>query len=395
VEIQARLGDTLVMRADHWPVDDRVSLAKQMIDVNAELWSWQTGTCLLTSRDRGVLLPGRDETMLEAAVNEWQRRAASGLLASTLDRRLLTLVGTESGELDALVESCERLNRKNTSIKILEAAHVPIPLTIIVDGSSEVLDELSEEIRYVLKAEGSSGGVGVYLNGQRGYDRASLKRLISEFAQQGRLPARFQIQEFVEGRSMGATAVFDHEGGFRVASIHRQDVRDAAFDSGHWRRPEQDTLEAFVGEVYARLACVAGLRLLGPVGIDFQMSESRAVVLEINARLTACTPFAWLRERLAHVDIQAMDLLTDIRLSLADLTNPQFSAVIRNVISQVDGEWRLMLLPQGLDPFHANRILFVNDERNELKRAFFEAFPNARTSEDREQGGKCRINQIR
>jgi hypothetical protein len=399
--IYAQPSDFLVVRLHDGTGSDADRLTHHLLNLNAEIWHSQTGISLLTPSSGVVSYVAKDETMLETAVNLFKRGTARTLIASSVTPRLVNMLKAENTELDQIARSCDLLNHKNSCLPMLQALGVRVPWTMTINQHLQdvaaVLDlvhELTNGYRYVLKADGSSGGVGVYTNGVAGYDASSLCQLMLDMLAQRRLPSRFQIQEFVPGTPMGALGIFDGRGHFRLLSVHVQGVSDGVFRSGHWRRSIHDQLGPQVREVYERIAGAPNLHPKGPLGIDFKVTGSGISVLEVNARLTGSGPIAWLLSRPAihdlcssrsssGNDLDSIDLV-DIELGPRDLGGGKLLDAITSILGEpaVRSACRglPMILPQGLDPYRPSKVMFINDTDGRLKRAFYAVFPQTEPS---------------
>jgi glutathione synthase/RimK-type ligase-like ATP-grasp enzyme len=369
------------MHAGNWDRGDPAPLIAHCLDLNAAIWRRQTGIALMEPRSGKVSLAVPGESMLGHAVRLW-KQAGGAFVAANLTSRLVDLLHTGDPELVAVSRSCESLNHKNSAMRLLTAHSIPSPWTLTADDgvrsadeARDVLSVLPKDGQYVLKADGATAGVGVYTNHHAGYDVPALTRLVLHLLERHRLPSRFQIQEYFAGRSMSALAVFRTDGGFDLLSIQEQGLQNGEFISAHWRRPVHERLAPQVAEVYRRIASIPGLRLLGPVGIDFQESNGDIAVVEVNARLTGSAPIPWILQALerAAVPVDSVDLLIgvdlDQKLILGNGLLPAIEAALSEPSARGPGSLPRMILPQGLNAFGKSRILLVNDLSGRLRKA--------------------------
>jgi hypothetical protein len=385
-----RPGDILVIRPNTGTDPSTPGFMSHLIDLNAEIWKAQTGIALMTSRSGIVSFPAQQETMLEHSVNLFAAETTRRLIACSVTPRMVSVMNAAHTELDQIARSCEVLNHKNSCLPLLETLGIPIPWTMPFDhpydpdAVIDTIHKLSGTRRYVFKADGSSGGVGVYTNEGGGYEPEQLAEFVSGLESQSRLPRRFQIQEFASGEPMGAIAVFDGPGRFRLLSVHRQGIAGTSFRSAHWRKSLPAELVSRVTNVFERLSRAPDLLLHGPIGFDFIASDDSITVLEVNARMTGSAPIAFLLSLASTFpshnssSIQAIDLV-EAFLSQEDLHGQHLLAAITDIRSRHStgpspGSGP-MILPQGLDPARPTKLLFVNDPDGRARQAFRDVFP--------------------
>ena len=358
-------------------------MALTAISVNHAIWKSLTGIELASATSRFVLatgdpsppaepLPGNLTwhvgSMLDAAASRY-RNEGETLLAFVLDNRLAAALGLREQGHDALVDQARAtslLMDKNVAMQALLDVGVDCARTYPVDDDADlnrVLGRIPSSGRYVFKPAGGAAGIGVYGNvgGGAGIDLVSAH--IDELRRTNRLPRRFQIQEFLHGVPFGVTAWFGAERTFAILEIHRQEISDEGrFVGGRWSAALQAELEECASEICGHLAEIEQPRFAGLICLDVIDRK----VIEVNPRLTASAPIAHILRRASQIarhlggsfDVAQIDLNSRVDIPYALMRNGTLAGLIDDIWS----ERRVLVLPQGLNPFGACRVVFVNDD---------------------------------
>ena len=327
------------------------------VDVNAEIWRRLTGMELASSRSRIVLAPA----VLHAAA-AYYRAGAVAFLAFVLDDALAGELRIDDSALLRQARATTRLMDKNVAMGVLAAHDVPRPVTHCWDDrtSPSQLDALPDGPSYVFKPAGGAAGIGVFPGGGRGASRDAVLEHVAELRRLGRLPRRFQIQEFVPGPLLGTTGRLRPDGRFDVLEVHGQEVdADGRFVGARWALAEQDRLRREVVPVYETLAGAADL----PPLMCLDVVAGR--VLEVNPRVTGSAAIAHvlrheaaLSARRAPGRIERIDVVSQFEIPPEAIR----SGRILDVVETVRQRYGALVLPQGLNPFGRSRIVIVDDD---------------------------------
>lgn len=386
-----RPNDTLVVQVAG-AGESIISRVKAALDVNCSIWRALTGIQLIPATGRIVLaLPhplqgvsGLPKNiichvggLLDAAVSEHRDRGGA-FLASVLNESILKNIERCQSKFNYLLEQAHNtswLMDKNSAIEMLHSKGVKCARTFIVNEESDleqVLDSIPAAGRYVFKPAGGAAGVGLYTNDGRGASLQSIRTHLETLRNTGKLPRRFQIQEYVAGMPYGVTAYLSRNNSFRILEIHQQQINDAGrFIGGRWTADLQEQKIPFVRAVYKRLADMVHPYLSGLVCLDFIDDK----VIEVNPRMTASAPIAHiLRDyyRIAHYlefdfRIEQIDINTNVPISFEFI----YDGRLQGLIETFWKERRVLILPQGLNPFGGSRLLFINDDSHgAAQRAF-------------------------
>jgi hypothetical protein len=374
--LYTRRDDVLAVRL---PADDEQAVTRALtaIEANRELWLRLTSIELSSRRDPVVAASDGPRPknapqgvtwhvggLLEAAV-ERHRTHGEALLAFVLDRRLSRALGLR-GVLAERARTTSRLMDKNVAMRLLQERGVECAKTLALDRETDYEAELARlpaAGRYVFKPAGGAAGIGVFDDDGRGATLDRLRDHIRAQEGEGRLPLSFQVQEFLPGPPLGITAHFAGEGRFAVLDVHRQEIDEARrFAGGRWNRIVQEELLGHATELCAQVASIEEPRLAGLICLD--VIEGK--VIEVNPRVTASAPIPHLLARndaiARHVGggfrIERIDLRTRVRVPYELIESGAFARMAERTMD----ERRVLVLPQGLNPFGESRLAFVNDD---------------------------------
>ena len=373
-----RPNDILVVSV---PRTDR-AVAEQVttaVGVNHELWRSLTGIELASAASRLVLageptppldpLPANVSrhagSMLEAAASRYRHGGAT-LLAFVFDDRLAEVLGLGDPVLVDQARATSLLMDKNVAMRVLVGAGVDCPETFAVDEDTELelaLSRIPPSGRYVFKPAGGAAGIGVYGIAGGGAEIGLIRAHLDELRDTSRLPGRFQIQEFLAGTPFGITAWFGADGTYAVLEAHRQEISAGGrFVGGRWTAALQAEQQEDASRICGRLAGVERPRFSGLVCLDVIDGK----VIEVNPRLTASAPIAHLLRRQSQLarhlgggfQVAQIDLDSSVDIPYEAIR----SGTLRSLIEALWRERRVLVLPQGLNPFGASRVVFVNDD---------------------------------
>ena len=376
--------------------DDVPRMVLTATAVNHDIWSSLTGIKLAPATGQIVMASDQSPprslpanvtwhrgSLLEAAVGRF-RDHGEALLAFVPDTRLAELLSAAEQGCEALMKqaaSTSRLMDKNVAMQVLQDNGVDSARTYAVDehiALSQALGRIPESGRYVFKPAGGAAGIGLY--GHRGGAPLDLIRAhIDGLTRSGRLPRRFQIQEFLPGTPYGVTAYFRGHGSFDILEVHRQVIDDAGrFMGGRWTPGIQDEQMPAAYGLCTQLAAIEQPTLMGLVCLDFICAR----VIEVNPRLTASAPIAHLLQRedqIAHHLGRAfrtaqIDLNSRVRIPYESVR----SGKLRDVTHETWRESGVLALPQGINPFGDSRLVFVNDYDETAQRIFVERIAEQR-----------------
>jgi predicted ATP-grasp superfamily ATP-dependent carboligase len=188
------------------------------------------------------------------------------------------------------------------------------------------------------------------------------------------LPSSFQVQEFLPGSPVGITAHFAVDRRFAVLDVHRQEIDTARrFAGGRWSRVLQDKVLEHATALCSQVAAIEEPRITGLICFDVIDGK----VIEVNPRVTASAPIPHLLARngmiARHVGggfrIERIDLRTRVRVPYELIESGDFARLVERTMD----ERRVLVLPQGLNPFGDSRLAFVNDdEKASSQRHFLE-----------------------
>lgn len=379
-------GDCLMVRTPTRVGDLREigvrDITETAVAIGAEIWRIQTGIHLAspTQGSSSVLTTPSGENLADFAAEQFSNNGRRFLATGLFPRALQSLQVT-SEVLAQAIESHAKLNSKNQTLPLLAQHGVIVPQTLVFEAEGlnlGDLDRLNGDKTYILKPDGSAGGFGIQMKNGAGFSAQEIRELVSRLSEERKLPAKFQIQEFVKGTSLGAVAIFDLDGSFRISTIHTQLVENGQFRGITWEPCTQDLLISQVRGIFAKLAKIPGIRLLGPIGIDLQECDDGLYVIEVNPRITGASPIGVLLKSESHIaehledpgfSIKSARLEIGIKIPLKLFEAPR---KLRNLFLKCAAEhnaifrdWgHALILPQGLAPFDGTKILFVNDTPN-------------------------------
>lgn len=389
--LYTRPADVFVVQVPPAAVEPRRRLAVAL-DANRRIWSRLGGADLVSSDGKIVLAIGSD---VEVPVLEndgpstmtWFRGsmldavAALGavhevsVLAFVCDEPLLARLGIDASDDTDLAHRARvvsELMDKGAAMSLLQRNAVPSAWsqTFEANDDAEHLDRaLTVGMRCVFKPTGGAAGIGVFTDDRKGADTHTLMNHVRRLREEGRLPQRFQVQEFLSGPVIGASLLLDGLGGCRVLEIHHQLIdQSARFVGARWARPVHAELEGDVASIGRSLSTSLGVPLL--VGLD--MVDGR--VIEVNPRLTASAPIAHLLRNAEGLEmslgghpVERIDIDTQVPIPWKAIMTGRAETAAEHAHSK----YGTLVLPQGLNPFGNTRVAFVNDDHDRSARSAF------------------------
>lgn len=359
---------------------DVVDAVKTAIAVNHDLWRSVAGIGLVSPAGRLILasdapsppaadlpanLTWHQGSLLEAATSRW-RETDSSFLAFVLDTRVAKMLG--AGEtLAEQAQVTSLLMDKNVAMRALRENGIDCAKTYGFSACSyarQGLGGIPSSGRYVFKPAGGAAGIGVFSNGGAGANLSQIQTHVDALELEGRLPRRFQIQEFVSGTPHGISAWFAADGRFQVLQAHEQLGSEShRFVGARWTSAIQAALIDVARLLCRQLAAIEEIAFRGLVNLDVIDGK----VIEVNPRLSAAAPIAHILRRhrqLAHhvgggFHIGQIDLNTNLAIGYELMRDGR----LRALIDTVRREHGVTVLPQGLNPFGSSRVVFINDDR--------------------------------
>lgn len=387
--LYARPGDVLIVRIPNGAAP-AIEMLSRCLDENAEIWASATGLRLATSRSRVVLTVDQETadhatelptsmswhvgTLAEAAAA--QHLAGHGsLLAFVLDEPTVAALAVRDAGLLRQARATTLLMDKNRAMELLGRAGIPMARTLGLTKEGWRARRVKDALpggRYVFKPAGGAAGIGVHFDAGRGSSARDIDRHLRMLAGTGRLPHRFQVQEFLDGTPHGVSAFLPGDGTAHVLEAHRQVVDAAGRCVGARWSPDIEAAQVEPAQAICdRLADFGDLHLAGLICLDLIAGR----VIEVNPRLTACSPIAHLLHHEAQIvahrgngfRIRQIDVHTALSVPAACLQDGR----LRTLIALVEAEFGVLALPQGLNPFGPCRFVFVNDDPSGTAQQFF------------------------
>ena len=355
-----RPGDCMVLRWDAPYSDDSMNHA---LEINARLWRCQMGI-EIAEPDCGRFEKVEAQGSLLDTAYDLYDHGAGALIASYLNPRTARRLLPNDSEFARIAESHEFLNLKGHCVDLLARQGVSTPQSIsfrLADRELPWLDRLDRHssTRYVVKVDGACGGAGIFTNHDRGFKQQQLPRVIDRLAADG-LNASVQVQQFIPGTSLGAVALFEADGSFRILSLHQQKTRSGKIAKLTWTFEMQTQFAASASKAFEALADANELRLLGPVGLDFQVAGNQLFAIEANARLCGSAPLYYVRELLGiGSSVQRISIINDVVVPPSLLEGDRLATVIGRARHT---QPRARILFQGINPFGCSKMLMINDD---------------------------------
>lgn len=404
--IYSRENDVFVLRSpvgtEYNPEARRRAITG--ILANAKAWEAQTGV-KLTEPDNGTVLFANAGETLSQAISRAFYKEQTNALVTMLSSGALKSFGFENNpELQAIAKSVEQLDSKNLSYEILKDLGVKTPDTVNLISSNFSESQLSglPDKKFVIKADGSAGGIGVFTNQGAGYSKDELQQIVPKLVEANKLGQSFQLQEFVQGQSVGSIALFDGQGSFSLSSFHKAIEKNGAYLGTYWSKSFEEQYRDQASEIFAAISSDPALaRLVGPIGFDAIVSAGELSVIEVNPRVTGATPIPFFRDKLEGVSdfrgggFRMESAKLDIGITIPEkyFENPELltqSIEVANerFVSEI-GERngaQPIILPQGITPFATSKVLFINDtEEGTLRERFVEVLGE---NDDKVKGGQ-------
>lgn len=377
-----RPNDVLVVRSPELS-KNIPEMVRTAIHANFQIWKSLTGIQLTSAESRVIIscdaisepsfhipdnLSWTKANLQDAAASQYKKNGSS-FLAFVLNYHLIKSLGIQT-KMDAhqasQVESVSLLMDKNSAMEILQNYHINCAKTYSYNGKNDVEKELNRILdsgRYVFKPSGGAAGIGLYNPSGNGATSKQIQRHLRELKTNQMLPDRFQIQQFLPGVPYGVSAGFDGKDNFEIFEIHQQIIRDGKFIGGRWTPAIENKLKEKAVHLYSQLSDIDQLSLIGLICLDLIGGK----IIEVNPRLTASAPISHmlrLEKRLSnHIPgnfkIRQIDLNTRLNVSYELIKNGSLSRLIKYIYK----EFKVLVLPQGLNPFGNSRFIFINDDQ--------------------------------
>lgn len=356
--------------------EERVRLA---LDVSARLWRNSVGIEIFHPDGRLILASGDAAPrppasiwfhggLIEAASHCFNE-GGGGLLAFVLHTRLLRSLKLDLAEMDLWRDRARAttlLMDKNAAMEALQGQEVPCARTWTVNDiveTARLFEVLPADGRFVFKPAGGAAGIGVFGPSRGGVSRPELITYLESLRAAGKLPARYQVQDFIPGPPLGLTGWIGGDGDFEVFEIHEQFIDDQGrFAGGCWTPESEDKAREWAESVYARLSRIPSPRFRGLIGLDAIAGR----VIEVNPRLTASAPVAHLLELEAAIAERLGSAFCIDRITLNTAAKIPYERMrdgsVEDAVRRLRAESGCVALPQGLNPFGHSRLIFVNDD---------------------------------
>lgn len=361
-------------------VPDKVKTA---VGVNHAIWKSLTGIRLLPKTGHVILataqpVPATNHLPLnyiwysgslpEAAVSRWQDRRET-LFAFVLNCRLTDQLGLHGPENTALLiqaQNTSMLMDKNAAMQVLQENGVDCAKTYLFNENTDlkpVFNYIPQDEVYVFKPAGGAAGIGIFSNNGHGARLDRLQIHMDRLQHNSQLPERFQIQQFVAGTPYGVTGFFNPDGTFEIFEIHEQLIdHTEGFVGARWTPYLQAEQMESARKLYKQLSAIRRPCFRGLIALDIIAGK----IIEVNPRLTAAAPIAHLLRRHiqipgtfeSNLQINQIDLNTEVLIPFELIKD---RTLIR-IIERIWQEQKVLVLPQGLNPFGKSRLIFVNDD---------------------------------
>lgn len=361
------------------------------VRINYEIWKELVGielaspqsNLVLTSKQAVPKASGYSQnfsfftgSLSDAALHVFNRGSHS-LLAFTVNKSLidqLSIHSKNNGNLSASVETVSRLMDKNTAMELLQYKRVYCAKTYVFNEETNLkhfLSTIDPRARYVFKPAGGAACIGVYGHKDGGLHAEQISNHIEQLKNKSSLPQRFQVQQYIPGKLFGVTACFDQNHSIKIFEIHEQILNEQGkFIGGRWTAEIEANQKSAVELLYNQLAQIQFPKLKGLINLDF----IQGTIIEVNPRLTAAAPIAhmllikdYLSDYLSDFLVKQIDIVTNLNIPFKAFQNGR----LQNLIKTIWEERRVLVLPQGLNPFGNSRVLFINDDSEGSTQEFF------------------------
>jgi ATP-grasp domain-containing protein len=363
----------------HSTVIQNVSVA---IGQNYEIWLSLTGLQISSSESKIILVSDQEPknlqtlpvnflwqqgNMLEASQKTFKETGFS-YLAFTINNQVIKMTNShacDSNLLNKIVQTNSQLMDKNSALDLLQLYGIDCAKSWLFNQNTSTIKKLStipKSGSYVLKPSGGAAGIGLYGNNGKGVSIEMIQTHIEKQSDKELLPDRFQIQEFLPGKPHGVSAFFNEKGEFEILEIHQQFVNPAGkFTGGRWTPEIEKAQRKKVTYLYRQLSEIKELTLAGLICMDFIDGK----IIEINPRITASSPIAHIlrfRDKLKqkhgnNFSIRQIDLNTILNIPFQSVKNGK----LKEVINRMWQQYKVLCLPQGLNPYGVTRMIFIND----------------------------------
>lgn len=363
--------------------EDTLQKVTTTIWVNHELWSSLTGIQLVSPTSQIVLasdysgkridsLPGNIKwhqgSLLDTATAHY-KESNSAFLAFTFNDRVANMLGLSHQINNALFKKAETttlLMNKNMAMQVLQQNRVNCAKSYTFNKNSYTYRDLINIptfVNYVFKPAGGAAGIGVFTNKGQGASLEKISDYIERLKQANRLPHQFQIQEYIQGTPYGVSGYFRNDTEFKILEVHEQIINDEnKFVGGRWTPNIQTEQMENANRIYQQLAAIEQLNMFGLMCLD--MIDGN--LIEVNPRLTASAPIIHILQQQkaisqhlgAEFRILQIDLNTDLYIPYELIENRKLIELIKAIWT----EYKVLVLPQGLNPFGSSRFLFINDD---------------------------------
>lgn len=364
------------------------------IRMNCEIWNQFTGIDLAFSSSQIVLtsesypdhleyqLPANFSwhhgQILEAAASCYKNKNTS-FQAFIFDKRTVETLGITNLLDEKTLQQAETtsfLMNKNFAMQLLHQYGDECAKTIAFERNtySEKLNSNLNKLglKWVFKPACGAAGMGVFSNNGHGLKLQYMIDYLKKLELKNRLPDYFQIQQLMTGTPYGVTGYFREDKSFEILEIHEQIINKNHRCIGcRWTPDIQKKQMNYAVKIYETLSNIDELHPMGL--ICFDMIDDK--VIEVNPRLTAAGPISHilkLRENIqSHLgydfEINQIDLNTNVPLYYPFIE----SGKIKSLIEDLWKYHRVIVLPQGLNPFGSSRFIFINDTgANPVQRKF-------------------------
>lgn len=393
-----RERDLLIVRVPPGDLSfEAFELVYSAVRLNRQIWDYFTGI-KLASPSRNHVVMVSEKSGGASFTSHSERMGKFSFRYGTLDQVSKELFFEKGGQIvlpilspsriqgigvDSLLESVaacvSALNDKNRAIPLLKRSGVPVPETHLVNEAKQVAglrSRLDPGKRYVFKLAGSVAGIGMFTNHDRGCSPEEIMEYVACLKKAGKAPRRFQVQELVRGKSYGGIVSVDQRGNVRLLSVHQQIVDEGRFMGLLWKPEFEARFGDFVMESVRSLLGQKVVSLLGSVNIDFMASEDgKLYVVEVNPRYSAGVPFATIRSSEPNIQkkfscfaVESMFLASNIPFSKQALK----SGTLLRVVQDLHRKCKVVILPQGINPFGNSSVLFVNNPEGKGRAKFME-----------------------
>jgi hypothetical protein len=237
---------------------------------------------------------------------------------------------------------------------------------------SRLLGTVPADRIYVFKPSGGAAGIGLFPLHCSGAGIHQIVEHIDLLRQEGKLPVRFQIQQFIPGNIYGCSACFTGNGRFELLEIHEQLINAQGRCTGsRWNPESAAAKQELVLDFYRQIAGLKQLNTGGLICLDFIQDK----VIEVNPRIAASAPIAHIlrmkdlfRSRYGDgFNIHHIDLNTSVSVPYAMIRSGKFW----NLVQSIWNDHGVMCLPQGINPYGASRIVFINDDSGSTSQKLF------------------------